>query len=121
MARRQVDAMINADPVSIQLRRREKIPLTGNSWRWGPEVTLAPQQALLVPFKRRLSEMLVNTELGDLVELPYVLLGRYNLDAQKDDRFTWNGDEFTLKSKDIGEPEVKAVFIVDYFGGETNG
>lgn len=121
VARRQVEAMIKADPIWIQLRRREKIAELGNSWRWGPEEILGPQQAMLVPFKRRLSEMLINTELGDLVELPYVLLGRHNLDAQKDDRFTWNGDEFVLKSKDIGEPEIKAVFIVDYFGGETNG
>ena len=120
MARRQVDAMIKADPVNVVIRRREKIFQVDNSWRWSSEVSLLPQEALLVPFKRRLSEMLVNTELGDLVELPYVLLGRWDFDGRKDDRFNWAGDEFVIKSKDIGEPEIKAVFLVDYFGGESN-
>lgn len=120
MARRQIAALIKADPVNIVLKRKLKIDVPGGGWRWGPETTLRPQTVTLVPFKRRLTEFLVNTELGDVPDLPYTIIGYPNLDIQKDDVFDWEGDTFIVRTLDIKE-EVRVAAQVDYLGGAKNG
>lgn len=121
MARRQIREMIMTDSFQVTLRRRQKIATASGGWAWGEYEALQPQTARLIPFKRRVTEFLQNTELGEVSDLPYVLLGFHDMDAQRDDRFTYRGDEFILVTKDIGEPEVKCLFQVDYFGGGING
>ena len=121
MARRQINALIKADPIQVVFRRKTKIETPDGGWRWGPAVPLPDQEVCLIPFKRRMTEFLKNTELGDVPDLPYVLLGRYNLDIEPDDLFTYNGDEFQVKTIDMAEPEVKTAAQIDYFGGGTNG
>lgn len=120
MARRQIAALINADPVSITLMRREKLPTPGGGWRWGPETPLPPQTVTLVPFKRRMTEFLINTELGDIPDLPYTIVGPPTLNIMKDDIFTWEGDQFIVQELDI-KVEVRVAAHVDYFGGAKNG
>lgn len=122
MSRRQIDAMIKADPILVTFRRKSKINTPDGGWVWGSPTPLpTPQEVRLIPFKRRMTEFLVNTELGDLPDLPYVLLGRYNLNIQKDDLFTYENQEFEVKTLDIGEPEVKVAAHIDYYGGGING
>lgn len=118
-ARRQVNAEINADPVDVELRRRTKINDGAGGWKWSDFVPLKAQEVTIIPAKRRLSEMLVNTELGDVVHAPYIILGRHNFDVQRGDRFTWNGDDFVVKEVAI-KIEVAKTCPVDYFGGGTN-
>lgn len=120
-ARRQIDAMIKADPFMVSLRRRPRVKGPDGAWTWGVEQLLAPQQGRLIPFKRRMTEFLQNTEFGDVPDLPYVLLGRHDFDLQRGDRFTYNGQEFEVQTIDIHEPEVKTAAHVDYFGGNVNG
>lgn len=120
MARRQIRAMIESDKITVVIQRRMKISTPGNGWKWGPTVTLDPQEAALMPFKRRMTEFLVNTELGDVPDLPYLLLGYPDLDVRKDDRFTWNGEEFVVGTVDF-KKEVRVAAQVDYFGGNSNG
>lgn len=121
MARRQIDEMIRRDAEYISFRRKTRIRTADNGWIEGPEETLAPQQVSLIPFKRRMTEIMVNTEFGDVPDLPYVLLGRHNLNIQQYDTFTLRGEEFRVESIDIGEPDVKTAAHIDYFGGQTNG
>jgi len=120
MGRRQIEALILADPIDIVLIRREKIPAPGGGWRWGPSTPLDPQQVTLIPFKRRMTEFLVNTEMGEVPDLPYVLVGRWNLDIERDDTFTYNGDQFEVKTIDIKE-EIRIAAQVDYYGAKNNG
>lgn len=121
MSRRQIDAMIKADPAMIVFRRKSKVSDGAGGWRYEPEAPLpAPQEVRLIPFKRRMTDFLVDTELGELPDLPYVLLGRHNLDIQQGDTFTYRGDEFEVKTLDISEPEVKTSAHVDYYGGGIN-
>jgi hypothetical protein len=120
MARRQISALIAADPVEIVLKRKPKIDAPGGGWRWGPETALPPQTVTLVPFKRRLTEFLVNTELGDVPDLPYTVVGHSTLDIKKDDVFQWEGDTYIIKAVDI-KLEVRVAAEVDYLGGTKNG
>jgi hypothetical protein len=118
MSRRQIDAMIEADPVDVIFLRRTKVPTPSGGYTLSAPTPLSEaQEVRLIPFKRRMTEFLNNTELGDLPDLPYIILGRHDLDCERDDLFSINGQDFQVKSEDIGEPEVKSAFQVDYFGG----
>lgn len=123
MARRQIDEMIKTDPVQVTFRRKVKTETADGGYTMsGPQpLQRGPQQARLIPFKRRMTEFLANTEVGELPNLPYVLLGRYNLDVQRGDLFTVDGEEFEVKTLDISEREVKTLAHVDYYGGGDNG
>jgi hypothetical protein len=115
MGRRQIDAIIREDPVMIVFNRRERIDVHGGGWRWGADVPQAPQQVTLIPFKRRMVEFLINTELGNVPDLPYVLLGRWNLNIQEQDWFTYGGEKFTVQTIDL-KREIRIAAHVDYFG-----
>lgn len=120
MARRQVNALILADPVMITPARKTQIDTGDGGWKWGPSTPQGQVQVAIVPAKRRLSEFLVNTELGKVVDYPFILLGRHTADIQKDDTFTWQGDQYQVKSIYI-KTEVSLTAQIDYFGGTTNG
>lgn len=121
-ARRQIDAMIKADPVAVVFRRKTKVETADGGWKWSDLLPLPdPQEIRLIPFKRRMTEFLKNTELGDVSDLPYVILGRHNLDVAKEDIFTINDQVYQVKTIDTAEPEVKTACQVDYYGGGVNG
>jgi len=120
MERRQIAALIRSDPVEIILHRREKITQPGGGWAWGPETPLEPQTVALVPFKRRMTEFLVATEIGEVPDLPYTVLGYHDLDIEPKDWFLWQGDKFEVITVDIKQ-QVRIAAHVDYFGGTTNG
>lgn len=120
MGRRQIDALIRSDPIELILRRRAKIDVPGGGWRFGSETSLPPQTVTLTPFKRRMSEFVVGTELGEIIDGAYVVLGYSDLDIKRDDRFTHAGQEFTVVQVDI-KTEVRTAAIVDYFGAKTSG
>jgi hypothetical protein len=121
MARRQIRAMIQADPISVTLSRRTKTKTAANGWVWSSPTALAAQTCRLIPFGMRVTQFLLNTDLGKLPQLPYLLLGPAGMDAKRGDTFVFNGDNFELVTEDIGEPEVKCLYQVDYWGGENNG
>lgn len=121
MARRQIDAMILADPLDVTFLRRQKVDTLDGGWKLSDPTPLAEaQQVRLIPFKRRMTEFLTNTELGNVSDLPYVLLGRHTLDIEKGDTFTWDEQTFEVITLDISEPEVKTAAHIDYFGGGIN-
>lgn len=122
--RRQIAQMIEDDPTEVVLRRRERVEVPGGGWRWADPVDgtpLKPQTVKLIPFKRRMTQFLVGTELGPMADLPYVLLGYHDMDIQKDDLFTFEGGEFEVKTLDLSEPEIKLAAAIDYYGGGVNG
>lgn len=119
-ARRQIAEILRRDGVELVLRRRTKVSAPGGGWKWGAEAPLEPQLMALIPFKRRMTEFLVATELGDVPDLPYTILGAHDLDIEPKDRFTWEGDEYEVQTVDIKQ-EVRIAAHVDYYGGAKNG
>jgi hypothetical protein len=120
MARRQVHAEILTDPAMITPVRKVKIDTADGGWRWSPPTPQVPVQVLIIPAKRRLSDMIVATELGNVVDYPYIILARHFADIKRDDTFTWQGEEFQVKTISI-KTEVSITAQVDYFGGAKNG
>lgn len=119
MARRQVDAEIRTDPIQVAIIRRPKIDTLDGGWRWGVDITLSPITVLIMPAKRRMGEMTVNTDMGEVVNYPYILLGYYSDDIIRDDSFYWNGDRFQVKTLHIKD-QVSKTAQIDYFGGINN-
>lgn len=115
MARRQVNQLILDDPEMIVFIRTEKIKQLDNSYVDGPPLPLPPQQVCFIPFKRRLTESIINSEFGEIPGQPYVLLGRYTLDIERDDEFTWQGDKYIVKSLDV-KKEQHIVAQIDFKG-----
>ena len=120
MARRQVAALINSDPVLIPLTRETKVSDGAGGFIKGPDIVLPPQRVAIHLFKRRFSDMLVNTELGDVVDYPYVVVGFPTLDIARGDKFSWQGNQFEVHAVDI-KVDVRIKAHVDYEGGLSNG
>ena len=120
MARRQIDAEIKTDPVMITPIRRTQVSDGAGGYRWGPPTPQEPVEVLIMPAKRRLSDMQVNTELGEVIDYSYIVLARHDADIRRDDTFTWQGDEFEVKSIHI-KTEISLTAQVDYYGGTKNG
>lgn len=122
MERRQVEALIKYDPVDILFRRRTQIPDGAGGYTWSAYTPLAvgPQEVTLIPFKRRLADMTVNTEMGDVTNYPWTLVAVPEVDVKRGDRFTHNGDEFEVKYLDLKQ-YVRKACAVDYYSGTNNG
>lgn len=120
MARRQVNAEIRTDPVEVSMIRRTKVEVPGGGWRWSAPTPQPKIEVLIMPAKRRMSDMQVNTEMGDIVDYPFILLARHDADIRRDDEFVWEGDRFEVMQIHIKE-EVSVTAMVDYYGGAKNG
>lgn len=116
MGRRQIDAIIRSDPSDVQFIRRTKVETASGGWKWvDPSTTLPEQTITLIPFKRRMTEFLVDTQYGPVPDLPYVIVGRYDLDVIEGDTFSLNGQYFIVKTIDV-KREIRTAGQVDYYG-----
>ncbi len=97
LRRRNLDAFIRADPVTITFSRPTQVNTGNGGWKPGTPTVLPPQQMRFVPFKRRLSDEIVNTQDGYQMYGEYVLVGRPNIDAEKGDEFDHNGLHYRVK------------------------
>lgn len=120
MARRQIRALISEDPINLVLHRRTEIPDGAGGFKKGPSTPLPAQRVTILPFKRRMSELIIATEMGDVVDYPYAVVGMYNLDIKRDDEFDWDGEHFVVHAVDV-KTEVRTTAQVDYKGGPKNG
>lgn len=120
--RRVVDAEINADPITIYPERRVKIDDNAGGWYWSDWLPVNDPdgyEVLITTAKRRLGDMTIGTELGDVVRSPYIVVARHDVDLRRDDRFLWNDDLFQVMGVQIKD-EVQVTAQVDYFGGAHN-
>lgn len=97
MRRRNVDAFIKADPVSLTVTRPGTISTTaaGGRVRNAP-TTLSPQQARIVQNKRRYNPGIVNGEAGSIPHTDYLLIARYNANFEENDEFVWQGETYRI-------------------------
>lgn len=120
MHRRQVDAEIKADPVMITPRRREEVADGAGGSTYTDYVPQQDTEVLIMPAKRRMSDMKVNTELGDVIDYPFWLLARHNANIKPGDLFDWAGDVFEVRQIHI-KVEASITAGIDYYGGTKNG
>jgi hypothetical protein len=119
MARRQVQATIKADPVKIIPIRVTKVSDGAGGWTESPPTPKKPITGTIVPAKRRLSNMLTNTELGDVLRAPYIFLGPHDADLRRGDTFDWNGSDFEVKELELKE-EISVTAQIDYVKGSQH-
>lgn len=99
MRRRNVQAFIDADPISLVISRQAepvKNTGTGGYTRSGVPNTLPSQRARIVLNKRRYTTGIVNAEAGDIPHTEYLLIGKYTLNVQVDDEFMWMGEKYKI-------------------------
>lgn len=121
MARRQIAELIRRDATVIHIQRKVKIPNTETGgWVWGDPVTLPPQTVAFIPFKRRMTEYMVDTQYGNVPDLPYVVIGSPELDIAIGDTFIVDDECFEVKELDI-KREVRIAAQVDYYGRPEDG
>lgn len=94
--RRNLDAFIKADPVMITFSRPVQVSTPAGGWKPGVPVTIPAQQLRFVPFKRRMSNDVQNTQDGPLQQGNYILVGRYNTDVKKGDEFSYNSLDYKV-------------------------
>lgn len=95
--RKVMKAFIAADSRSIQLQRPvlEKTP-TGGFKKAAWEVRPA-QNFRLVPYKRRLTDIVKTMANGEIPYLLYVMVGEYNADIQRMDEFELDGAYYRVQ------------------------
>lgn len=108
--RQNLVAYINADPVTISLRRYPRIDDGGGGWVKGPVQNIAPQVMRLVPYKRRLSSLTDHTADGDIPNVQYSLVAPVGVDVQRWDEFTLNGAEYKVMGI---EPKTRIAELAD--------
>jgi hypothetical protein len=96
--RKNLDAFIRADPVSITLERRVKVKTDAGGFVKGPLTDIPAQQFRVVPFKRRLYDYTAGTAGGMIPVEQFALVGRINVDIKRDDEFTIKGNRYRVKS-----------------------
>ena len=98
MHRRLLAAFLDADPVAIELQRPNLVHTAGGGLVKGESVTLPAQQFRLVPFKKRLTQQTRDTPDGNIINLPYVLLGEHDADVQPGDYFEYENQMYDVIS-----------------------
>lgn len=99
LLRKNLDAFIRADPVTITLIRSQKLKSAAGGYTKGLPQDITPQQFRLVTFQRRLYSFTNTGQVSGYVPvLKYVLIGRYNCDIQRDDEFYLNGNHYKVSS-----------------------
>lgn len=94
--RRLLKEFIKADPREVVITRSMKVASTNGSWTEGNPLELDPQVFRLVPMKRRLSGLEVDTQDGHVQIEDWVLVGSVKSDIEQDDEFDLNGDHFKV-------------------------
>lgn len=120
MRRRNFQAFVDADPVSVAFVRQPAPTPTaaGGTIRTAP-TTLAPQTGRIVPNVRRYDPGLVDAEAGDIPRTRYLLLGAHNMDVAVDDRFSWRDQHYVVRG--IHPTREESTLCAIDFEGPSNG
>ncbi len=95
--RRLTEAQLAASGQAITLERPVWIKTSAGGYVETAPQIISPQLMLLIPFKRRLTNMYTNTTDGDITTLTYALLLRWNADVLPKDRFEVDGGRYEVE------------------------
>lgn len=115
MRRRNVLAFIQADPISVIFTRQTKVKSNAGGYITTSVPLTQCQLGRIIPSKRRYAYTGVNTEAGQIPFWPYILEGLHDMDIQVADRFTWDGQEYEVKSIEADREE-KTIAAIDFYG-----
>lgn len=114
--RRLVREFIRVDSAEVSfVRASGRIKTPAGGYIDGPPDTLLPQTTRLIPAKRRYNSALVNSEAGDIEKWPYSLIGAHDLNVQEGDTFTYNGQEYEVKTIEPDREE-RTLVAIDFYG-----
>lgn len=110
LRRKNLLLYIAADPVDVTFTRYPRIDDGAGGWLKGPPVTIATQTMRLVPYKRRLSKLTDMVTAGEIPNVQYSLISRWDADVERYDEFQINGEWMKV----IGvEPKGDAAVMTD--------
>ena len=119
MQHRQIEAFVDAEEISVELWRKDRMELTSGGYGWGDPYQLPAQRARLVPYKRRYTEIVVNTQYGDVPELQYLLIfPTPDANIKREDWFFHEGARYEVESIDEVSKLVRTAAEVIYKGTE---
>lgn len=96
--KRQTTAYIRAEPVLLVLKRPSLVKTGAGGLRQGTPTPLPPQKVRLIPFKRRLTKLTRDTPEGDIINLPYVLMGFWDMNIKVGDEFEYEDGQYKVES-----------------------
>ncbi len=96
--RRVLLQYIAADPVVVQFIRYTRPADGAGGWKKGPAISPgpSPQTMRLVPYKRRLTNLTDHTADGDIPNVQYSLVSRWDADVERWDEFFMNDAWFKV-------------------------
>lgn len=116
MRRRIVRQYIAEDPVDVAFVRQQKVTTPAGGWKLEDQPPLPPQRARIIPAKRRYGNATVNTESGQILDWPYILVGYHDMNIEPNDKFTWQGHHYQVKSIEPDREE-RTQAAIDFYGG----
>lgn len=114
--RRLLKAFLEAEPIRLSIQRPTITATPGGGKTKSNPRVLAPQTFRLVPFKKRLTTMTRDTPDGNIVNLPYVLIGEHDADVRPGDSFEHNGGMYDVISPAEPRTDYRLAFQVTYRG-----
>lgn len=121
--RKITTAYIAAEPNEVVLNRPNYITTAGGGKRKDPNnptTPLAPQKVRLVPFKKRMTIFNHDKPEGNVDNLPYVLIGEWDMDIEKSDELTWDGGRYKVHSIEPTR-SFRTAANLSYTGEEEDG
>lgn len=110
LRRRNLLAYIAADPITVSFNRFPRVDDGAGGWKKGLPVVVAPQIMRMVPYKRRLSKLTDMITPGEIPNVQYSLISRWDADVERYDELEIAGEWMKV----IGvEPKGKAVVMTD--------
>jgi len=119
MRKRVSSAFIGAYAIKVQFKREIKVRTAAGGYTKSLVTLENCQIARIIPSKRRYAYIGVNTEAGEIPHWPYILEGHPDMDIEQGDRFTWNDEEYQVKSIEPTRDE-KTIAAIDFYGKNTS-
>lgn len=113
--RRNVRAFIQADVEKVAFVRTALQDVGAGGKRQTKLPPLPPQDIRIIPANRRYGLTLTNSEAGEIEKYPYIALGYYNIDVQKEDTFEVAGHVYKVKNI-YPDREERTVMFLEHFG-----
>lgn len=92
-----MNEFIRADERRVVLQRPTFEETSTGGYRKGAFTPLAEQGFRMVPYKRRLTDLVKVKDEGEIPNIAYVLVARWNADVQRMDEFTLDGGYYRIQ------------------------
>ena len=117
--KRLTTAYIRAETTEVVLMRSELEKTAAGGLRRLAPTPLEAQRVRLVPFKRRLTKITRDTPEGDVINLPYVLMGEPDMDIQVGDSFEYEDAHYAVESLEPNRA-FRTLANITYFGKQVD-